>query len=571
MISLEVLLFFAITCGLVFCFKSAKIGALVAFLFAGILSGPYMLNLFELTGTWQTLGDLGILFLWFTIGLEINFSRLWSLRNTIFGFGAAQVLMVAVMLFPFLFEFTTWNVAGAILVSLLLAMSSTSADLQILGDRNQLNSNVGRQIFSVLLFQDLLSIPLLAMLPVLSGKSFSLGATLIDVLVLSVLLIFGVVVIGRCVMNPLLRAVAKLKSKELLLLVIMLNIIMWAVLLDLAGLPSGLGGFLCGMLMSETIYRHQITAEISPYTTLFLAIFFIALGMGLNLDLLFAKWYLVLGGLVGLVVIKFFAIFMVARVRRNRAPESTFISLLLAQGGEFGLLMLQMMRNNGIDAIPATDQEILIAVIVLSIMTTPLLMAVYDKLRRSGKIAAVDAKNLKAIKTGIQPAVVICGFGRVGQIIARLLREQNIPYVAIGLNVNSIMEGRENGFNAVYGDASNMMVLRECGVNPRTTRAVVLALDNTESAKKTILSVRTIAPRAKIFARARNLTDARVLLRAGVQQTFPETIESSFFLGYGLLEFLGVSDKKIENILSDLRTNNYEKLDANMTDGEKRK
>ncbi len=569
MISLEVLLFFAITCGLVFFFKSARIGALVAFLFTGILSGPYMLNLFELTGTWQTLGDLGILFLWFTIGLEINFSRLWNLRNTIFGFGAAQVLMVAVMLFPFLFEFTTWNVAGAIMVSLLLAMSSTSTDLQLLGDRNQLNSNMGRQIFSVLLFQDLLSIPLLAMLPVLSGKSFNLGATLIDVAVLSVLLIFGVVIIGRCVMNPLLRAVAKLKSKELLLLVIMLNIIMWAVLLDLAGLPSGLGGFLCGMLMSETIYRHQIEAEISPYTTLFLAIFFIVLGMGLNMDLLYSKWYLVLGGLAGLMLIKFFAIFMVARVRRNRAPESGYIALLLTQGGEFGLLMLQMMRKAGIDAIPIVDQEILIAIIVLSIMMTPLLLALYEKLRRMGKISQVDAKNLKSVKSGVQPAVVICGFGRVGQIIARLLRDQNIPYVAIGLNVNSVMEGRENGFNAVYGDASNMAILRDCGLNSRTTRAVVLALDNTENARKTILSVRAIAPRAKIFARARNLNDSRVLMRAGVLQTFPETIESSFFLGYGLLEFLGVSDAKIEKILTELRANNYEKLDQEITHNEK--
>lgn len=569
MISLEVLLFFAITCGLVFLFRSAKIGALVAFLFTGILSGPYMLNLFELTGTWQILGDLGILFLWFTIGLEISFSRLWAMRNTIFGFGASQVLLVAVMLFPFLFEFTGWTVMGAIMVALLLAMSSTSEDLQLLGDRNQLNSNVGRQIFSVLLFQDLLSIPLLAMLPVLSGKSFNLGATLIDVLVLSLLLIFGVLIVSRCIMNPLMKQVAKLKSKELMLLVIMLNIIFWAVVLDWCGLPSGLGGFLCGMLMSETIYRHQITAEISPYTTLFLAIFFIVLGMGLNLDLLYAKWYLVLGGLAALMVIKFFAIFMTARVRRNPAPESTFISLLLAQGGEFGLLMLQMMRNNGITTIPADDQEILIAIIVLSIMTTPLLLALYDKLRRAGKIMQVNAKNLTVKRTGVQPTVIICGFGRVGQIIAKLLREQNIPYIAIGMNVNAIMEGRENGFNAVYGDVANMSVLREFGLNPRTTRAVVLALDNFETAHKTILSIHTIAPRVKIFARARNLTDSKALLRSGVFQAFPETIESSFFLGFGLLEFLGVNDDKIESLLTDLRTNNYEKLDNDITLGEK--
>lgn len=568
MISIEVLSFLAIVFCLLFFLRMARVGALVAFLFAGILSGPYMLNLFELTGTWQILGDIGILFLWFSIGLEISFSRLWNLRNTIFGFGAAQVLMVAVMLFPFLFEFSTWSITGALMVSLLLAMSSTSADLQLLGDRNQLNSNVGRQIFSVLLFQDLLSIPLLAMLPVLSGKSFNLGATLIDVAVLSVLLIAGVLIISRCVMNPLLRAVSKLKSKELFLLVIMLNIVLWAVLFDLMGLPSGLGGFLSGMLMSETIYRHQISAEISPYATLFLAIFFIVLGMGLNLDLLYSKWYLVLGGLACLMVVKFFAIFMISRVRKNPAPESTFISLLLSQGGEFGLLVLQMMRNNGMEIVPYTDQEILIAVIVLSIMMTPLLLALYDKLRHMGKITQMDTKNLRVKNTDIRPTVVICGFGRVGQIIAKILREQGVPYIAIGMNVNSIMEGREHGFNVVYGDVSNTSVLREFGLS-RRTRAVVLALDNTETARRTIWAVRSISPRVKIFARARNLPDSKILLRSGVFQAFPETIESSFFLGYGLLEFLGVSENKIEEMLYELRANNYEKLDSDMTSNEK--
>ncbi len=569
MISIEVLSFLAIVFCLLFFLRMARVGALVAFLFAGILSGPYMLNLFELTGTWQILGDIGILFLWFSIGLEISFLRLWNLRNTIFGFGAAQVLMVAVMLFPFLFEFSTWSITGAIMVSLLLAMSSTSADLQLLGDRNQLNSNVGRQIFSVLLFQDLLSIPLLAMLPVLSGKSFSLGATLIDVAVLSVLLIAGVLIISRCVMNPLLRAVSKLKSKELFLLVIMLNIVLWAVLFDLMGLPSGLGGFLSGMLMSETIYRHQISAEISPYATLFLAIFFIVLGMGLNLDLLYSKWYLVLGGLACLMIVKFFAIFMISRVRKNPAPESTFISLLLSQGGEFGLLVLQMMRNNGMEIVPDADQEILIAIIVLSIMMTPLLLALYDKLRHMGKITQMDTKNLRVKNTDVQPTVVICGFGRVGQIIAKILREQGVPYIAIGMNVNSIMEGREHGFNAVYGDVSNTSVLREFGLSRRNTRAVVLALDNTETARRTIWAVRSISPRVKIFARARNLPDSKILLRSGVFQAFPETIESSFFLGYGLLEFLGVSENKIEEMLYELRANNYEKLDSDMTSNEK--
>ena len=211
--SLSVLIFFAMIFVLVFLLRTLRVGALVAFLVAGMISGPYILDLFQLNSTWTFLGDLGILFLWFTIGLEINIKRLWQMRRTIFGFGATQVLMVAIMLFPILFGLTTWSVIGAITISLLFAMSSTSEDLQLLTDRNQLNTTMGHQTFSILLFQDLLSIPLLAMLPVFAGRSFNLGATLIDVTVISVALVFVVVVIGRFVLNPVLKRVAKLKSR----------------------------------------------------------------------------------------------------------------------------------------------------------------------------------------------------------------------------------------------------------------------------------------------------------------------------------------------------------------------
>jgi glutathione-regulated potassium-efflux system protein KefB len=182
---LSFLIFFGILFLLVCILRTAQIGALVAFLAAGVISGPYGLNLFEMNQTWQLLGDMGILFLWFNIGLEINMSRLWSMRKTIFGLGASQVLTVAIMLFPILFGITMWSVMGCIMVALILAMSSTSEDLQLLADRNELNTNVGHQSFSILLFQDLLSIPILAMLPVFAGKSFNFGAAAIDILVLS--------------------------------------------------------------------------------------------------------------------------------------------------------------------------------------------------------------------------------------------------------------------------------------------------------------------------------------------------------------------------------------------------
>ena len=430
-----ILIFLAILFVLVCMLRAARIGALVAFLFAGIISGPYVLNLFQLSDTWSFLGNLGILFLWFNLGLGINMHRLWEMRHTIFGFGAAQVLMVAVMLFPILAGVTPWSMLGCIMVAMLLAMSSTSADMQLLTDRNQLNTNMGRQTFSILLFQDLLSIPLLAMLPVFAGKSFNLGATAIDILVLSIALILGVVVIGRFLLNPIMRLVARLKSREAFLLTILLMITIGAVGMELIGLPAGLGAFLAGMLLSETIYRHQVSAEISPYSMLFLAFFFIALGMGLNLPLLGQNWYIILAGVIGLIVVKFWAIFMVARVRHVSVPDASMIALILAQGGEFGLLMLQTMKSAGMDALPQAHQEILTAIIIVSIMMTPILLAVFDVLRRRGKILSKYPMQSMADKhSNAKPAVVICGFGRVGQIIAEMLTAENIPYIAIDLD-----------------------------------------------------------------------------------------------------------------------------------------
>jgi glutathione-regulated potassium-efflux system ancillary protein KefC len=565
--SISVLIFFAIVFALVFVLRIARVGALVAFLLAGILSGPFGLNLFQVNETWTFLGDLGILFLWFNIGLEINMKRLWQMRRTIFGFGAAQVLMVAVMLFPILVGITPWSIMGVITVSLLMAMSSTSEDMQLLTDRNQLNTNMGHQTFSILLFQDLLSIPLLAMLPVLAGRSFNLGAAVIDVFVTTVTLIFGVVVVGRFILNPLIKRVSKLKSHEAFLLVVMLNIVLWAVIMDLLGLPAGLGAFLAGMLMSETIYSHQIRAEIGPYALLFLSLFFISLGMGLNINILWANWYIVLLGMVGLVCVKFIALFMVARVRNVGVNDARLIALMLSQGGEFALLMFQTMKTSGISAVPPEHQEILTAIIILSIISTPFLLAIHDKIGRSAKwFAKSRQKQLNAGAAAVQPVVMICGFGRVGQIIAYVLGVRKIPYVALDLSVNAVMLGRESGYNVFYGDSTNASVLREFGLGNRRLRAVVIALDNSNTARNAVLTVKSIAPKVKIFARARNLTESRVMIKEGVQEVWPETIESSLMLARGVLGQLGIPDDVVLKLLGEMRSENYSELDNALTD-----
>ena len=556
--STATLMFFAIAFVAVFFMRLFRMGSLLAFLLTGILAGQHVFGLFELSGAWTFLGDLGIMFLWFNIGLQINMRRLWQLRRTIFGLGASQVLMVAIMLFPILVGVTTWSLMGTIMIALILAMSSTSEDMQILIDKNLLQTNMGRQTFSILLFQDLLSIPLLAMLPVMAGKSINLGASAIDIIVMSVGLIMGVLVVSKFIINPLMHVVAKVQSQEAFVLAIMVNIAVWAVVLKLMGLPPALGAFLAGMLMSETVYRHQVNALVEPYATLFLAFFFIVLGMGINLPFLQDHWYMILVGCIGLVFIKFFALFIVARVRHVSVRESVSMSLILAQGGEFGLLILQTMKSNHIEAIPSEHQEILIAIIAVSIMLTPILVFIYEQLLKYGVIfnGTADKKLSQPIKTNI-PTVIICGFGRMGQIIAQMLETENISYIAIDENVDNVIMARESGYNVIYGDCKKKAILLDAGLKPRKTRAIVIAVNDAVCTSDIVQTVRSMLPRIKIFARAHNLETSKDLIALGVKSATPEIIESSFIVGENLMESLGLSKAKINALTTDLRENNY--------------
>ena len=559
--SIATLIFFVIAFVAVFFMRLFKMGTLLAFLLTGVLAGQHVFGLFELSGTWNFLGDLGIMFLWFNIGLQINMSRLWQLRRTIFGLGASQVLMVAVMLFPILAGLTSWSLIGTIMISLIFAMSSTSEDLQILIDRNQLQTNMGRQTFSILLFQDLLSIPLLAMLPIMAGKSINLGASAIDILVMSLGLILGVIIVSKFLINPLMHLVSRIRSTEVFVLAIMVNIAVWAVILNLMGLPPALGAFLAGMLMSETVYRHQVTATIEPYATLFLAFFFIVLGMGINVPFLMKHWDMVLIGVAGLITIKFFALYIVARVRHVQNREAALISIILAQGGEFGLLILQTMKTNGISAIPPQHQEVLTAIIIVSIMMTPILLLIYDQLLKAGIIfnGSANKKLSERIKEEI-PSVVICGFGRMGQIIAQMLSTENISYVAIDANVDEVVMAREAGYNVIYGDSKKKAILLAAGLKARKTKAVVIALNDEVVARDIVHTLHAIAPHIKIFARAHNLKSSRDLLSLGVKSATPEIIESSFIVGSNLMMGLGLSKQKVVSLVEYLRENGYENI-----------
>ncbi|MDR0319779.1 MAG: cation:proton antiporter [Rickettsiales bacterium] len=561
---MQLLIFLGLAFGLIYLLKLAHVGTLMAFLVAGIVVGPHALDLFNISETWEFLGQLGVAFLWFVMGLELNVRRIWQMRGMIFGFGASQVFVAVLMMLPLLFIFTGWPALSIVMVAMLLAMSSTSSDLQILADKNELHSSFGRQSFSILLFQDLLSIPLLAMLPVFSGKSLNLGGDIVDILVISAGLIFGAFLIGRVILNPIMRAASKLKSREAFIIIILLNITLWSVVLDWVGLPPAMGAFLAGMLMSETVYRHQVRADIAPYQVMFLAFFFIVLGLGMNIPLIANNWLVVIGGAALLMSIKFGALYMVGQMRGVSRRESLKIGILLSQGGEFGLLMLNTILSSGMDVIPKEHAQILMAVIVISMMMTPIFVKGFDFLERRGfgfRGEVRRASPAGALDGGApveKPQVVICGFGRVGQTIAKMFQAQKIPYAALDMDVDQVVLGRREGYTVFYGDSTREDVLRSLRLD--NVKTCVLALDNMAVIKKTVRAMKAASPRVKIFARSRNLMEADALIKQGVAVALPETIESSFVLGQEVLIKLGVPEAEINSMLEHLRRDSYAAL-----------
>jgi len=380
--------------------------------------------------------------------------------------------------------------------------------------------------------------------------------------ILTIGLIVGVVIFAKLFMNPIMKRTAKLKSREAFLMVVLISIIACAALFGLIGMPTAIGAFLAGMLFSETIYNQQVRADIAPYQMLFVGMFFVVLGMGLDLPILKENIWLVLGGAVGLVALKTVAIYMVARARHVGVHSALLIALLLAQGGEFGLLILQTLRTAGIEAIPFPHTDIIAAVIILSMIISPLVLLAYDKLNAKGLLFSKKILQKYHAPVEKKPAVIICGFGRVGMTVAKMLSMRHVPYVAVDMNVDSVLRGREAGFNVVYGDTTRSDVLAGFGLAPRNTRAVIVALDNAAVAKKTVRAVRRVAKNVKIFARARNLQESKILISEGARVALPETIESSFSLGQGVLTELGVSGKDVAVIMSRMRRNNYETVEA---------
>lgn len=534
-----------------------KLPAMLGYLLVGMLIGPHTLALVPSTDAATHLAEYGVVFLMFTLGLEFNLAKLKAMRRIVFGLGAAQVFSVSVlvMLIAWLSDLP-W--AAGLALGGALAMSSTAMVSKLLTERNEINSPHGQNAIGILLFQDLAVVPLLIVLPVLSRYSDSMFMALG---IASLKIVFVLVVLlnlGQRLMRPWFNLVARQHSSELFMLNLLLVSLGIAWLTEQAGLSLALGAFLAGMLIAETDFRYQVEDDIRPFRDLLLGLFFVTVGMTLDFQILVAQWWLVLLLVLFLVPLKAALIAGLARLFGTPAGGAWRTGFSLGQGGEFAFVILALAVQYTL--VDATLQQACVAGIVLSMLITPFLIQHSDKLvlRLASSEWMNLAANLHAIAVRSMQAqghVVLCGYGRTGQSLARLLAQENIPFFALDLDPEKVREATAAGESVVYGDASKREVLMAAGL--MRARALVITYADTHSAMKILELAHLLRPDLPVIVRTQDDSDIDKLKQAGATEVVAEILEGSLMLASHTLMMLGVPLNKVLLRIREVREARY--------------
>lgn len=531
-----------------------KVGSVIGYLAAGLLIGPYGLGfVYEVYQVDAILhiAELGVVLLLFLIGLELRPARLWAMRRGIFGAGGAQLLGSATLL-----GCATWLLGlGAVaagVLGLALAMSSTAFVLQVLEEKKELAHRHGRLAFSILLLQDLAAIPLLAIVPLLAVRQATDPAVAWTGIARAIVVIAGVVVAGRWVLGHLYRLVARSGVREAMTASALLTVVGVALLMQVAGLSAALGAFIAGALLADSEYRHQIEADIAPFEGLLLGLFFTAIGMSLNLALLQRELLAIMGLVGGLLVVKAAVLYAVGRWQGLDAHAARRLALFVSQGGEFAFVVLALAVGATVVGKELADR--LAVVVTLSMVATPLLLMADEAWfpKRAAALPAFDAPP------PAQGHVVIAGFGRVGQIVARLLRAKRIAFTALDINPDQVTLVRRFGNEAYFGDAARLDILEAAKTADAT--AFVIAIDDVEASLKVAALVRQHFPRVPIYARARNRQHVYRLLDLGVVKLRRETFLSAIELTRDVLGGLGLDQAEIRRLTETFATHDRKRL-----------
>lgn len=531
-------------------FKMLRLGSVLGYLAAGVALGPSVLHVVHDAHHTLHIAEFGVVLLLFLIGLELQPSRLWSMRSDVFGWGGLQV------------SFTTALLAGvgvamglswvaALVVGFGLSLSSTAFAIQVLREKNEMALPHGQKAFGILLFQDVAAIPALALIPLLGG-----GATQAPMDALkSVGLAFGVILLvvaaGRFLMRPVFRFVMGSRVTELSSATALLLVMGTALLMTSVGLSAALGAFLAGVLLSDSEYRHELEADVEPFKGLLLGLFFMAVGMNANLSVLVSSPLVVAAGVVGLVSVKMLVLWALAMRCRLAGSGSVRLAVTLSQGGEFAFVIFGVALQGAV--LTTAVHDLLVVVVTLSMVTTPLLFLALDAWL--AKRARVEDREPDKIHEHGAP-VIIAGFGRYGQIVGRMLRARRVRFTALDANAQDVDFIRRFGNNIYYGDASRLDLLRAAGAE--TARVLVVAVSETDSESfETSLKIIRVAqehfPHLQIFARARNRPHAFELLAANVPHITRETFASSLETAKAVLEHLGYSEGDAQETLDRFR------------------
>jgi glutathione-regulated potassium-efflux system ancillary protein KefC/glutathione-regulated potassium-efflux system protein KefB len=532
-------------------FHRLNLGAVLGYLIAGMIIGPSGLGLISNPESIFKFSEFGVIFLMFIIGLELQPSRLWVLRRSVFGLGAAQVAVTTLLVFGLgIYMGCTWQ--GALVLGLGLSMSSTALVLQSLAEREQLSTSHGRDAFAVLLFQDLAVIPILALLPLLSPGNSTNAFSWTHAL-LSLAVIIGFVAGGRLILRRAFKWIASVENRDLFTVASLLIVIGSAGIMHSVGLSMGLGAFLAGVLLSDSEYRHELEADIEPFKGLLLGLFFISIGMSAKIGLIWENPFRILGLVLLLYFIKSAAILLIKRILHAHHGSSRKLAVYLSQGGEFAFVLFAAAVASKV--LDQATSELFVIVVTMSMIFAPILFVLEDRYF-SRKLDVVEEPHYD---TEIEETpVIIAGFGRFGQIIGRLLTLRKIKFTALDKSSAHVDFIRRFGNKIFYGDASRLDVLNSAKV--ASAKLFVLAIDNVDESLKTAELVRKHFPHVPVFARARNRFHSYKLLDLGVEVLYRDTWFSSIEMGRKVLIHMGLSQASTDRLIEQFKKYDEELL-----------
>jgi monovalent cation:proton antiporter-2 (CPA2) family protein len=538
-------------------FRLCNLSSILGYVAAGLAIGPWGLRLVENTTSISHIAEFGVVLLLFIIGLELQPTRLWVMRRVVFGLGLAQVLLCSVLLGAAASAMGLSPLAAGV-VGFGLSLSSTPLVLQVLAERGQLKTQQGRAAFGILLFQDLAVLPVLAILPMLSNTAQSTQTAhgaLWAILLKLVAVIAIVIVGGRLLLRPALRIVARVHVSEVFTAAALLTVIATALLARQAGLSMSLGAFLAGVLLADSEFRHELEADIEPFKGLLLGLFFIVVGMSANLGLFISQPMRLLGITVGLMLIKLLAVAFLGHLMKYKKSAAWRLGFTLPAGGEFAFVLFTLATGDHI--LDQNTADLLVLAVTLSMMLGPLILVFQEVVATRWlptPAAPYDELDLRDVP------VIIAGFGRFGQIVARVLTSRRIPFTALDSSQKNVDFVRRFGNKVYYGDVSRLDLLRAAGAD--TAKIFVLAIDDVDASIRTAELIRTQFPKLKIYARARNRQHAFSLMDAGVTNIIRETYVSSLEIASSVLQALGETQAAAREIVKKFRQHDEATLQA---------